>query len=158
MLYCIGNHSGYCRGRAAARGGASLETKYARKGSAVYAALAATKRHPSADSLYRELRLVYPNISRTTVYANLAKLREEGRVICVGVVDGRERFDAVTAPHPHFICSGCSAVLDVEGLSDTQLLDREAEAHNPVRVDGHELVFHGLCAECVRRQRSDVEM
>ena len=126
----------------------TLETKYARKGSAVYAALAATKLHPSADTLYRDLQKVYPSISRTTVYANLTKLREEGSVICVGVVDGRERFDANTSPHPHFICDQCGTVLDVEGLPKPPSLDRQAEEHNPIHVSYHELVFRGLCDAC----------
>lgn len=127
-----------------------METKYARKGSAVYAALAATNRHPSADGLYCELRELYPNISRTTVYSNLTKLREEGSVICVGVVDGRERFDAVTTQHPHFICDACGAVMDLEGLPDLEALDRTAEAANPIRVRVHEFTFRGLCAACLR--------
>ena len=126
-----------------------METKYARKGSAVYAALAATKRHPSADGLYRELRVLYPNISRTTVYSNLTKLREEGAVTCVGVVDGRERFDAVTTPHPHFICDSCGAVIDLKGLPGMESLDRTAETENRVRVRIHEFTFRGLCAECL---------
>ena len=125
-----------------------LETKCARKGSAVYSALAATKLHPSADTLYRDLQEIYPNISRTTVYANLTKLREEGSVICVGVVDGRERYDANTRPHPHFICEQCGAVLDVEGLPEPPSLDRQAEATNPIKVSYHELIFRGLCGEC----------
>ena len=126
----------------------TLETKYARKGSAVYAALAATKLHPSADTLFRDLQEVYPNISRTTVYANLTKLREDGNVICVGVVDGRERYDANTVPHPHFICDRCGTVLDVEGLPEPPSLDRQAEEFNPIRVSYHELVFRGLCEAC----------
>jgi Fur family peroxide stress response transcriptional regulator len=125
-----------------------LETKYARKGSAVYSALAATKLHPSADTLYRDLQKVYPNISRTTVYANLTKLREEGSVICVGVVDGRERYDANTRPHPHFICEQCGTVLDVKGLPEPPSLDRQAEVTNPIKVSYHELIFRGLCGEC----------
>ena len=125
-----------------------METKYARKGSAVYAALASTKRHPSAETLFRDLQETYPNISRTTVYANLTKLREEGSVVCVGVVDGRERFDANTVPHPHFICDRCGMVLDVEGLPNPPSLDRQAEEKNPIRVRNHELIFRGLCAEC----------
>ena len=127
-----------------------METKYARKGGAVFAALAATKRHPSADGLYRELRAQYPNISRTTVYSNLTKLREDGSVVCVGVVDGRERFDAVTIPHPHFICDACGAVMDLEGMPDLETLDRTAEAANPIRVRVHEFTFRGLCADCLR--------
>ena len=125
-----------------------METKYARKGSAVYSTLAATKLHPSADTLYRDLQETYPHISRTTVYANLTKLREEGSVICVGVVDGRERYDANTRPHPHFVCERCGAVLDVEGLPEPPSLDRQAEEFNPIRVSYHELVFRGLCEAC----------
>ena len=125
-----------------------METKYARKGSAVYAALAAIRLHPSADTLYRSLQATYPNISRTTVYSNLTKLREEGSVICVGVVDGRERFDANTRPHPHFICDRCGAVLDVHGLPEPLSLDRQAEERNPIKVSYHELIFRGLCGEC----------
>lgn len=126
------------------------ETKYARKGSAVYAALSATKIHPSADELYQSLRETYPNISRTTVYTNLSKLREEGSIVCVGVVNGRERYDAITKPHPHFFCDLCGSVTDVEGLPDTASLDRAVEVHNAVLVRGHELNFHGLCASCVK--------
>lgn len=123
-------------------------TKYARKGSAVYLALLGTKSHPSADSLYQSLRETYPNISRTTVYSNLSRLREDGNVICVGVVNGSERFDAVTEPHPHFICDGCGMVLDLSGLPDTTMLDRAAEEHNPIQVRSHELCFRGLCRAC----------
>ena len=92
----------------------SRESKFSRKAEAVYAALAGTKAHPSAEQLYLSLKEVYPNISKTTVYSNLAKLRDDGAVVCVAVVDGRERFDANTMAHPHFICSCCGSVLDLE--------------------------------------------
>ncbi len=150
MLYYNRNDSGYKRllsgGREEAMG---AETKYTRKGSAVYAALAATRRHPSAESLYRELRETYPNISRTTVYANLARLREEGSVTCVGVVEGKERFDAVTEPHPHFICEVCGAVMDVDCLPDTRYLDPLAEKACRGRVRHQEIIFRGRCEDCI---------
>ena len=69
-------------------------------------------------------------------------------MICVGVVDGRERYDANTKPHPHFICDKCGKVLDVVGLPEPPSLDRQAEETNPIKVSYHELVFRGLCGEC----------
>ncbi len=126
----------------------SRESKFSRKAEAVYAALAETKAHPSAEQLYLTLKEVYPNISKTTVYSNLAKLRDDGSVICVAVVDGRERFDANTMAHPHFICSRCGSVLDLKGLPDVSGLPRSAETNNPVRVSSLELVFRGLCNGC----------
>ena len=128
------------------------KTKYARKGSAVYAALASTKRHPSAETLYRTLREIYPTISLTTVYANLAKLREEGSVICVGVVEGKERFDANVRPHPHLICEGCGSVTDIDGLPELGYLDRAAEERCRGRVRTHEITFRGLCQRCIHRE------
>ncbi len=128
------------------------KTKYARKGSAVYAALAATKRHPSAETLYRTLREIYPTISLTTVYANLAKLREEGSVICVGVVEGKERFDANVRPHPHLICEGCGSVTDIDGLPELGYLDRAAEERCCGWVRTHEITFRGLCQRCIHRE------
>ena len=128
-------------------------TKFSRKGGSVYEALCRTKAHPSAETLYQELRKTYPNLSRTTVYTNLNRLQAEGSVTCVGVVDGAERYDANTAPHPHFFCEKCGAVIDVEGLPELGSLIQEAEAHNAFQVRGFELSFRGLCEKCAAKER-----
>ena len=129
-------------------------TKFSRKGSSIYEALCATDRHPSAETLYRQLRETFPNLSRTTVYTNLNRLREQGSVICVGVVDGCERYDANTTPHPHFFCDRCGAVLDFHGLEGLQELIRGAERDSACRIQGYDLRFHGLCAACAAEQDS----
>ena len=41
---------------------------------AVYEALAKTKAHPCADTLYKELRITYPTMSLATVYKSLSIL------------------------------------------------------------------------------------
>ena len=128
-------------------------TKFSRKGGSVYEALCKTKAHPSAETLYQELKKTYPNLSRTTVYTNLNRMRAEGSVTCVGVVDGAERYDANTAPHPHFFCEKCGAVIDVEGLPELQHLIEAAEAHNAFQVRGYELSFRGLCEKCAAAER-----
>lgn len=130
-----------------------MATKYARKGSAVYAALAATKLHPTAEQLYRSLAETYPNLSRTTVYANLSRLREDGSIVCIGVFDGSERFDAAIEPHAHFYCEHCGSVTDLPEFPDTAFLDRTAEQQSGGSVRRHELVFHGCCADC--REETD---
>ena len=128
-------------------------TKFSRKGGSVYALLCETKAHPSAESLYQQLREQYPNLSRTTVYTNLNRLREQGSVVSVGTVDGVERYDAAVQPHPHFFCDRCGAVLDVEGLPELEHLIQEAEAHNAFQVRGFELRFRGLCETCAAAER-----
>ena len=61
--------------------------------------------HASADQVYDEIKKEHPTISRATVYRNLARFKQEGRILSVGFVNGQERFDGNTAFHPHFICS-----------------------------------------------------
>ena len=133
------------------------DTKFSRKGGSVYEALCHTKAHPSAETLYQQLREQFPNLSRTTVYTNLHRLREQGNIICVGVVEGAERYDANVSPHPHFFCDRCSAVLDLEGLPEQNELNRMAEERNGVRVLGHELSFHGLCPVCLSAEEQGTQ-
>ena len=56
------------------------------------------------------------------------------------------RFDAVIAPHTHFRCTGCGAVLDLD-LPYGPALDARA-AEQGCTVTGHSLCFTGLCPQC----------
>ncbi len=132
-------------------------SKYDRKGGAVYAALAETKEHPSAETLFARLRAQYPNLSLNTVYRNVARFRREGNAVCVAVVDGQERYDANTAPHPHFICDRCGAVIDIDPASDPPGLNGAAESLSGMQIRSHELVFRGLCRDCVNTESETTE-
>lgn len=124
------------------------QRKHFRKRDAIYACLQETKSHPSAEWLYEHLRSRCPDISLATVYRNLAKFREEGRICSVGTVNGVERFDANTMPHPHFICDRCGSVQDLDGFhADVPLLEMARRAIRG-RVDQCTLCFHGLCEQC----------
>ena len=134
-----------------------LSSKYDRKGREVYAALAETKEHPSAETLFERLRARFPNISLNTVYRNIARLRREGNAVCVAVVDGQERYDAKTEPHPHFICDRCGAVIDMDMAAEPPELDKSAEALSGMRIRCHELVFRGLCRNCAITESETTE-
>lgn len=103
--------------------------------------------HPSAEWVYERMRRDYPDISLGTVYRNLRQLEGEGLIISVGVVNGQERFDGNTAPHGHFVCSGCGAVMDVEVPEDDGVT-AYAERALGVRVRGRDVRLWGTCREC----------
>lgn len=70
--------------------------------------------HPTAETIYREARRVLPNISLGTVYRNLNFLRDQGTVREIQPCEGgSSRFDGTDAPHAHFHCVHCSALLDI---------------------------------------------
>ncbi len=127
--------------------------KRSKKREAILNCLRQSKRHPSAEWIYCQLKPRYPDLSRATVYRNLHLFLEEGEAASVGVVDGLERFDGEAAPHAHFICSGCGAVTDLETLVlPASLLEQAASAG---RVDRCALSFTGLCRTCMGKSRSE---
>ncbi len=120
--------------------------RYSKKRMAVYEALCSTKSHPTAEWIYGQVKREYPDISLGTVYRNLAMFKADGRAVCVGVVNGQERYDATTAPHTHFVCRCCGAVLDVEEEA------APAPEHAPGcgRIESREIVYRGVCDECTK--------
>lgn len=119
--------------------------KHSKKRDAILQCVRSTKTHPTADWVYAQLRPQIPNLSLGTVYRNLAAFKREGVIASVGVVDGMERFDANTCPHPHFVCTHCNAVIDVD-LPTPDALISEVDCGSVSRC---ELTFLGICNQCV---------
>ena len=124
--------------------------KHSRKRDAILACLRSTTCHPTAEWVYQQLKLAIPDLSLGTVYRNLSMFKDEGLVISVGTVVGLERFDGNTSPHTHFICTRCSAVLD---LIDINLEDGFLQSvHDTAggKITDYRLSFYGLCPECMQ--------
>lgn len=124
---------------------------YSRKREAIYEAICGTDIHPTADWIYQTLKPVYPDLSLGTVYRNISRFKEEGKIVSVGVVNGQERLDGNTVPHSHFICKVCGRVLDVgsDGVITDGHLDQSIAKRYGCQVDFHDLVFHGTCSHCL---------
>ena len=122
--------------------------KQFRKRNAILACLQGTTTHPSAEMVYEMLQKEHPDISLATVYRNLARFKSQGLVCSVATVRGVERFDAMTHPHVHFICSSCDAVIDLPQMEIPESLSAEAEASSGCRVQDCRLTFTGLCGKC----------
>ena len=119
-----------------------------RKRNAILACLRQTTEHPSAEWVHAKLKSEYPDISLGTVYRNLARFKEQGEIISVGTVNGVERFDGNTAPHVHFVCNRCTAVLDLPEIDVPEALSHTAEQSVGGRVDACQLTFYGECTQC----------
>ena len=124
--------------------------RFSRKRQAVLDCLASVKTHPTADWLYETLRPAYPDLSLATVYRNLRDLQEAGLVRSVGVVAGKERFDATVAEHPHFVCTVCGKVADAPFELPAAL--GKAAADSGFRVTETALTLRGICADCQKKK------
>ena len=90
-----------------------------------------------------------PGLGIATVYRNLARFRAEGAVQVIGCVDGEDRYDGNTAPHGHFICRTCGAVIDLPPIP-VELPDMTAVGE----ADSCGVVFYGRCNGCLAEKKT----
>ena len=127
-------------------------TKHFKKRDAIYNCLRMSKAHPSAEELFTQLKPQIPDLSIGTVYRNLTLFKQQGLATSVATVKGIERFDANTAPHVHFICSHCDAVLDLDEICVPEQLKAAVETSSGCLVEGCQLSFTGTCENCINNQ------
>lgn len=121
---------------------------FSRKRMAILNTLRETTVHPTADWVYAQLKPRYPNLSLGTVYRNLKKFCETGKAVSVGVINGQEHFDGNTAPHAHFVCGECGAVLDIHEDFFTAEQLEELSQRTGFSVENASVIFRGTCGEC----------
>ncbi|MCI8861154.1 MAG: transcriptional repressor [Lachnospiraceae bacterium] len=124
--------------------------KYSRQRESIKSFLLSRYDHPTADTIYMNVRKEFPNISLGTVYRNLALLTDLGEIIKI-TTDGADRFDAHVEPHSHFICRGCHEVLDIQ-MEDEDFIDEEAQKKFSGRIEGHTVQYFGLCEGCLAKK------
>ncbi len=121
--------------------------RFSRKRQAILDTIRRSHCHPTADQVYQQLKPSFPDLSLATVYRNIALFKELGEIQSIGVVNGLEHFDGVTAPHTHFVCSRCGQVRDLDFALPDALL-RQAQACSGGTVTSFQLQFYGLCPDC----------
>lgn len=104
--------------------------------------------HPTSADVYEVVHGHHPNISRATVYRNLGVLAGRGDVLRVEVPNGADRYDFRSEPHYHAACRICGGVFDIEMDRLDDLLSRVKDAHGFV-IEGHEVIFEGVCPQCL---------
>lgn len=90
---------------------------------ALYDALRASKRHPTAEELYHEVRQHTRRLSLATVYNTLEALCRAGLARKLPVLDGCCRYDADTSDHLHIRLGDTCEIRDVPHRLSRELLD-----------------------------------
>ena len=106
--------------------------------------------HPTAQTLYMELKHAWPRLSLGTVYRNLTQLCKNGQVLRIACEGGADHFDFNTAQHYHLLCQRCGGVCDVPnpitGLRSVKGFKGE--------IHSIEVHFTGICPACKNRERA----
>jgi Fur family ferric uptake transcriptional regulator len=114
----------------------------------VVSAIENSEDHISADEVYSQVIVRYPNVNISTVYRTLELLKRLELVTETDLGGGRVRYHpANKGHHHHLVCQKCGAMIDL----DESLLELLKEAllleHNFI-ADLRHLAIHGRCVNC----------
>lgn len=121
--------------------------KHSRQRASIKNFLSGRTDHPTADTIYTNLRQVFPNISLGTVYRNLSLLSDMGEILKVSPGNGPDRFDGNTSPHYHFICNRCQRVIDLEMERIDSIIDTAGKNFDG-EIESYVTHFFGICGDC----------
>lgn len=124
--------------------------KHSKQREAILSFLKTRKDHPTAEVVYSNVKVDFPNISLGTVYRNLTQLADANIIQRLQFGDlSTDHFDADTSHHEHFVCTECSCVIDLE-MDDISFIDKEAGKNFDGMIQGHNIYFCGLCSHCLK--------
>lgn len=118
---------------------------------AILKVLAASKGHPSVETIYEQVKPTFPTTSLATVYKNVAVLKELNQVLELGFSDDSNRYDGNKPyDHPHVVCTVCKKILDpdIAALAD---MTQELMRATGFTITRHRLDFFGICPDCQNR-------
>lgn len=120
-------------------------TKYEQK---IYEIITASQDHLTAEQIFEAVRKTYPAIALATVYNNLNKLWNAGRIRKVSLEGMPDRYDRAEK-HDHLVCSRCGKLLDIRLPDLTDQLQAQVE----VTILSYDLKLMYLCKDCQRKNR-----
>lgn len=123
--------------------------KYSRQRESIKEYLNSTDTHPTADTVYMNVKQEFPNISLGTVYRNLNLLADIGEAVKISTPYGGDRFDGCTKPHYHFCCTKCGSVIDLD-LKELDFINEAANQNFDGIIENHSMMFYGTCGECLK--------
>ncbi|NPA93899.1 MAG: transcriptional repressor [Thermodesulfobacteria bacterium] len=116
----------------------------------VYNAVVDSKEHPSAETIYEQLKKDIPTISLDTVYRTLSTLDRLGLIKRLQLFD-YIRFEPDLSRHHHFICKKCKKIIDfhwpeIDGVSIPETLKSVGEVQDQM------VEVRGICKECLAQE------
>jgi len=106
----------------------------------------------TADEIYEKL---LPDVNKSTVYRNLEKLTESGKITRELSKDGSKSIyrlnpTAHCEGHLHLICSNCGGVIHLSE-ADSDKLEKVLKKSYGFSVNDNATVISGVCENCSKK-------
>ena len=121
--------------------------RFSKQRQAILDYLSTSDSHPTAETIYTDLKAEIPNLSLGTVYRNLALLHNEKVIEKVDIHNAEARYDADTNLHYHCICERCGSVIDLYP-QNIDVITPLLESIPRFKANNHSINIYGLCGVC----------
>ena len=115
-------------------------TRYEKK---IFNIINTSHSHMTIDEIYNTLKKEEPKVVLATVYNNVNKLVQSGKVAKLSIEGQIDRYDK-TLKHDHLICSMCGKISDYKFSDLTAKLEEELGEV----IEGYDLRIRYVCPEC----------
>ena len=115
-------------------------TRYEKK---IFNIINTSHSHMTIDEIYNTLKQEEPQVVLATVYNNVNKLVQSGKVAKLSIEGQIDRYDK-TLKHDHLICSVCGKISDYSFSDLTAKLEEELGEV----IEGYDLRIRYVCADC----------
>lgn len=123
-----------------------MESRNTRQKYVVLKVIKESKDHPTIAEICKMVERVDDSIGQATVYRNVKKFVDEGKIFQIKTKSGVDRYDYYT-DHIHFECLNCGKIIDI---NDDNLL---TELSNRFKdrceiIKNYNLMLEGYCIDC----------
>ncbi len=125
-----------------------MNTRNTRQKEIVLKTLCELKTHPTILELYQAVLHKDASIGQATVYRNVSKLVEEGKIQKVLTKDGVTHYDGDCRNHSHFMCNSCHRLFDLYGVNTNNLI-KAVRKSSCFIISNTYVLFEGICEECM---------
>lgn len=99
--------------------------------------------HIDIDVLYKQIKRHFPSVSLATIYKNITVMVKNDIINEVKINQNKTKYELVTKPHAHLICTNCLTVEDIN--IDEKCLLENVKGFNIQFVN---IQVYGLCQNC----------
>ena len=106
--------------------------------------------HVDAETLYSEIKKVYPNIGYTTVYRTLKLLCDLNMATSHSFNKNMAFFEPLcedTPHHDHLICTVCGKIEEFQN-EEIECLQKNIAKKYKFKLTDHVLNIYGICKDC----------
>lgn len=104
--------------------------------------------HPTMNEIYCLAKEKYPSIGQATIYRNVNRLVEEGKIIKLPIAtDDTYHYDINISNHSHLLCKKCGRIIDIFDNDYIELFNNIAK-NNSIKINKAMIILEGVCFNC----------